>query len=301
MKILLLYNNYAANRRARVKYKAVLDLLRQNNIIADVKVTDYKYQSIEIIKESNLAHYDAVIGAGGDGTVFDVVNGIMLNPSETKIPFGVIPLGTGNAFARDLGLSDNPWQKSIEAIKNFRTIKTDLGFVKTPKESFYFSNICGFGFVMDAADTASRLKMFGEASYIFGVLYHIMFLNSFKLKMEIDGKVIERDNVFAEISNTRYTGKDFLMAPTASINDGLLDVTLLNKCSRGRVISCLPKIFKGTHVEMQEVETFKVKRVSFETDSPKKLTPDGEVIGQTPIVVECIPKALDVITNNLET
>lgn len=209
MKILLLYNNYAANRRARVKYKAVLDLLRENNIIADVKITDYKYQSIDIIRDSNLADYDAVVGAGGDGTIFDVVNGLMQNPAETKIPFGVIPIGTGNAFSRDIGLPTDNWQKSIEVIKNFKTTKTDLGFVKARHESFYFANICGFGFVTDVSETAQHLKMFGNASYTLGVLYHIMFLNPFKLKMEFDGKVIERTNIFTEISNTRYTGKDF--------------------------------------------------------------------------------------------
>ena len=297
MKVLLLYNNYAANRRSENQYTTVLELFDRYNILTNVKIPEYKHHGIEIIKNIDLSEYDAIIGAGGDGTIFELINGLKQNPSEIKIPFGVVPVGTGNAYARDLGLKSEDLKSSVEAIRNFKTIKTDIGFAKNRNESFYFANIMGFGFVTDVARTAHTLKMFGSFSYTLGVLYHTIFLNAFHLKMETPEGIIERENVFTEVSNSRFTGKDFLMAPAAKIDDGLLDVTLFNKASRLRLLSGLPKIFTGDHVKMKEVETYQVQKITLETDNPKILTPDGEILGETPITVECLAGDLEVIIN----
>jgi diacylglycerol kinase (ATP) len=105
--------------------------------------------------------------------------------------------------------------------------------------------------------------------------------------IEADGKTYEQENIFVEISNTTYTS-NFLMAPNAEIDDGLLDVTLLGKASRRRLIQCFPKIFTGEHIHLEEVEQFKAKKIKVETDVPKVLTPDGELVGITPMEVECL-------------
>ena len=295
MKILLLYNNFAANKKATEQFFAMEKLLLDNDIDIEVKITDYKHHGFELIRDTDLTNFDAVVGAGGDGTIFELINGLMLN--KERIPIGVIPNGTGNAFARDIGLKNHAWKEAIAAIKRFKTKKIDIGEVKTPDQTFYFGNIIGFGFVTDVARSAGSLKMFGGASYTIGVLYHTIFLNTFKLKIELDGKILDREAVFVEISNTRYTGKDFLMAPEAKMDDGLFDITLLNKCSRTKIITCLPKIFTGDHVHLDVVETFKASKIKFETDSPKILTPDGEIFGSTPITISCLPGAVEVITN----
>ncbi|HOC24470.1 MAG TPA: diacylglycerol kinase family lipid kinase, partial [bacterium] len=94
---------------------------------------------------------------------------------------------------------------------------------------------------------------------------------------------------FVEISNSRKTGGDMIMAPDASIDDGLLDVVILNKLSRLRLLSALPRIFAGTHLKMREVEHFTASTMSFRTTPAKVLTPDGEITGTTPITVNVLP------------
>ena len=84
------------------------------------------------------------------------------------------------------------------------------------------------------------------------------------------------------------------MAPEAKIDDGLLDVTLLGKLSRRRLLHCFPKLFTGEHVFLEEVETFQAKHISITTDIPKVLTPDGELVGITPVEVECLHQAVEV-------
>lgn len=294
MKIFYL-NNPASGHKNGIKYfSKIKEAFTKRGIEFDFRQTEYAGHGTEIIKSLDFSSYDGIVISGGDGTIFEMINGYFSNNSAKRIPVGVVPIGRGNAFARDLDLVPERWAEAIDAIISGKTKKVDVGVFTTGEMKYYFLNILGFGFVTDIAAIALKLKMFGDLSYILGVFYRTIALKSFNLKMEIDGKIFERKNVFTEISNSRYTGKDFLMAPSANIDDGLLDVTLLNKLSRVKVLQCLPKIFNGTHVQMKEVETFKARRIKIETSPAKTLTPDGQLMGSTPIEIECLPGAIEV-------
>ncbi len=294
MKIFYLNNPASGNKNGAKYFSLIKNEFDKQNIEHESVQTEYAGQGTEIIKNLNFEKYDAIAVSGGDGTLFETINGYFANKSAKRIPLGVIPIGRGNAFARDLDLYPEKWKEAIKTIISGKTKFVDIGFCKTRKEEFYFINILGLGFVTDVASTAFKLRALGHLSYILGVLYRTISLKPFHLELEVDGKKIERKNVFVEISNTRYTGKDFFMAPAAVIDDGLLDVVLLNKLSRVRLLQCLPKIFTGEHVKLKEVECFKAKRIKVTTIPQKLLTPDGQLIGNTPIEIECLSKNLEV-------
>jgi diacylglycerol kinase (ATP) len=294
MKILLVYNLFAGHKKAQKILPEIQDLFAQKKIDIDIQHTKSPGYGVDIIKAADFSKYDGIVAAGGDGTLFEVINGYYQNTSEKRIPIGVIPIGTGNAFSRDLGIEIGNWQKAVEIIAGGQTRKLDVGKYSSDGKTYYYLNILGFGFVADVGETAKSLKIFGNMAYILGVFRQLIPLNSFKLTIEIDGKVIERENIFTEISNTKFTGATFLMAPNAQIDDGLLDVTLLNKCSRRRILKLFPTIFKGEHINYPEVESFQAKKIKVQTDIPKILTPDGEVFGFTPIEVECLKQDIDV-------
>ncbi|NJD22092.1 MAG: diacylglycerol kinase family lipid kinase [Melioribacter sp.] len=294
MKIFYLNNPASGNKNGAKYFSLINKEFDKRNIEYESVQTEYAGHGTEIIKHLTFEKYDGIAVSGGDGTLFETINGYFANKSSKRIPVGVIPIGRGNAFARDLDLHPEKWQEAITAIANGKTKKVDVGFCKTPQEQFYFINILGLGFVTDVASTAFKLRALGHFSYILGVLYRTISLKPFSLRMEIDGKKIERENVFAEISNTRYTGKDFFMAPNAVIDDGLLDVILLNKLTRIRLLQCLPKIFTGEHVKLKEVECFKARKIKVVASPPKILTPDGQLIGNTPIEIECLSRKLEV-------
>jgi len=96
------------------------------------------------------------------------------------------------------------------------------------------------------------------------------------------------------VANSRYTGDNFLMAPDAQIDDGYLDLVLLNKASRTKILKLFPTIFTGKHVDYPEIEVFKAKKIRIQTVPPQILTPDGELFGKTPVEIDCISKALEV-------
>lgn len=294
MKIFYLCNPASHGGKGAKFFTLIINEFEKKNIIPDSVQTKYAGHATEIIRELDFTKYDGIALSGGDGTLFEVINGYFTNTSAKKIPIGVIPVGRGNAFARDINLFPEKWENAVNAIASGKTRMVDVGFCKTPIEQFYFINILGLGFVTDVAKTAFKLRALGHLSYILGVLFRTIFLKSFNLKIEIDEKVFDRENVFTEISNTCYTGKDFFMAPSALIDDGYLDITLLNKLSRLKILQALPKIFTGDHVKMKEVEVLRAKKIKIETDEPKLLTPDGQLIGTTPIEINCLEKSIEV-------
>lgn len=294
MDILLVYNLFAGHKKAQKILPEIQNIVEHKNINIDVQFTKAPGYGVDIVKTADFSNYDGVVAGGGDGTLFEVINGYYQNNSDKRIPIGVIPIGTGNAFSRDLGIDIGDWQSAVELIAGNKTKKFDVGKFTTEENIYYYLNILGFGFVADVSETAKSLKIFGNMAYILSVFRQLLTLNSFQLAIEIDGKVYERDNIFVEISNTRYTGATFLMAPNAEINDGLLDVTLLNKCNRRRILKLFPTIFKGEHINYPEVETFQAKKINVQTNIPKVLTPDGEVFGSTPIEIECLKQDIEV-------
>ncbi len=292
MKILLVYNTFAGNKRGKKLLPQIEARLNENKIDFDLKLTEYPQHGIKIVKETDFDVYDGIVASGGDGTLFDVINGYYQNRSKKRIPIGIIPTGTGNAFARELDLNSNLWPEAINIISSNKTKKVDVGRFRTRGQDYYYLNILGLGFVADVVETARKLKFLGNISYTFGVFYHISVLNTHRLTIKIDGNKIEQENIFVEISNTRYTS-NFLMSPNAKIDDGLLDVTILRKVNRRKLLKSFPKMFTGEHIFIDEVDTFQAKNITVITDNPKVLTPDGELIGHTPVEVECLHHGID--------
>jgi YegS/Rv2252/BmrU family lipid kinase len=293
MKALLLYNPQAGHGRAKKILPHIESLFTKEGIEFDLYLTDYPEHGIEIIRQINFDNYDCIVAAGGDGTLFEVINGYFKNNSSKRIPLGILPIGTGNAFARDLDLDNSHIEDAIQIISDRKSKKVDVGNFRTHGQEYYYLNILGMGFVADVTETAHKLKMFGNLSYTLGVFYRTIFLKSNQVTLDIDGTKIERDSTFIEISNTRYTA-NFLMAPMAKIDDGLLDITLAGKFSRTRLIQCFPKIFTGEHISLDEVETFQASHIKIQADESKVLTPDGELVGITPVEVRCLPGAIEV-------
>lgn len=301
MRLLLIFNPQAARGSARKLLPDIENVLREKNVSCELLLTARPGHATELVQQTDLSGYDGIIAAGGDGTLFEVINGYYRNPAVTRPPVGVIPTGTGNAFARELDLRMNDWRRAIDIICAKQIKKVDVGKFSTNGQKFFYVNILGLGFVADVGKTAHGLKMFGNTAYTMGVFYQLLFLRSYPVTIVADGQTWQDENIFIEISNSQYTGTSFLMAPQAQVDDGLLDVTVLKKISRRRLIKTFPTIFNGSHIHLDCVNYFQAKKITIKTNSPKVLNADGELMGSTPLEVECLPKHLDVFWNNETT
>jgi diacylglycerol kinase (ATP) len=292
-KLFVIFNPNAAFGRAKKLLPKIEAGFSKKQINPEFKFTGHPKHAVEIASSLDFSRYDGLIVVGGDGTLFETVNGYFRNQSQRKIPVGVIPIGTGNAFSRDLGLRTNDYQRAIEIICRNNPQGTDVARFHTFGEDYYFINILGMGFITDVQEIAYKLKFFGNFSYTLGVLYQMIFLKKYQLKLELDGTVIDGKNIFVEFSNTRYTS-NFLMAPNASFDDGFLDVTVLNPVSRFKMLTYFPSIFTGKHIHKKEISTYKAKHIRIETETPKALAPDGEIFGSSPFEIECLNKAIEI-------
>jgi diacylglycerol kinase (ATP) len=293
MNLLLVYNTQAGHGKAGRLLDPTLARLAERGVRVDLRRTERPGHAVELVRGADLSAFDGVAAAGGDGTLYEVANGWFANPGGRKPPIGVIPVGTGNAFARDMDLATGQWAEAVDLIAAGKTRPVDAGRIRTGDRELHFLNIVGLGFVADVVKTAHALKWAGNVSYTIGVLHRTLALRPFRLKIEMDGRVLERDNLFVEISNTRWTS-NFLMAPKAEVDDGLLDVTLLGPMTRRRLLKAFPLIFTGEHVNLPEVEQFQARSVRIEAGSPKVLTPDGELTGSTPATFDCLHRAVEV-------
>jgi len=293
MKHLLIYNPWAGHGYAQKHLTRIQDHMVSIDLDYDILITKHQGHGIELVEKADLSVYDGLLAAGGDGTLFEVINGYYRNTSSRKPPLGVIPVGTGNAFVRDMDMHHHDWRPALDVIKAGVTRQFDVGRFISEGNTWYYLNILGLGLVADITATARKLKVLGNISYTLGSLYHILALSTHKVRMDIDGEQIERDNVFVEISNTRYTA-NFLMAPHARTDDGLLDITMLKPKSRLGLIRAFPKIITGEHIHMEEIETYQARDIKVETSIPKVLTPDGELLGSTPIQVSCLQQDISV-------
>lgn len=293
MHLLIMGNVAAMDGRAGGRLSSIKSRLAQLNLTAEWRFHDSPADAREWLACAPLREFDAVVSAGGDGTLFHVVNGLWLNPARR--PLGILPLGTGNAFARDLGLGPGDWQAGLKLIARGKPRLVDVGELRCGAQRWVFLNIAGLGFVVTAGRAAARLKWLGRSAYALGTLLSLARLRPLTLELDMDGRHQTRDAIFLEVSNSRYTGTRFLIAPDARIDDGLLDVTLPGRMSRLRLLRLFPSIYSGRHVEFDEVESCQVEKLEIYAPEGLSWIVDGEEIGRTPSSIRCIHRGIEVL------
>ncbi|MFQ5772602.1 MAG: diacylglycerol/lipid kinase family protein [bacterium] len=269
--------------------------LEENKIRFELFLTQYHQHATEIVKHLPIGEYDAVVSMGGDGTNYQVLNGVLKYHGDGDLPpLGIIPIGRGNSFAKDLQLLTV--ENAISALCRQNTRAVDVCRFTQKEEPHYFVNLMGWGFVTDVARTASRFKWAADFSYVIGVFHRILGLTFHQMELEINGEVISGENCFVEICNSRYTGGNMLMAPEAEVDDGLFDAVIVGPLTRRSLISTFPKIFKGTHGENPAVRFVKGRSATVYAEPQKMLLPDGEIFGTTPTEVKVLPRLVRYFT-----
>ncbi|TVQ19689.1 MAG: diacylglycerol kinase family lipid kinase [Spirochaetaceae bacterium] len=283
MKLCLIVNPNAGRKAGSAVAARVATLLADAGIETERFVSDGPGGTRRIAESIDPGGCDGIVTVGGDGSFFEVINGLLAHADSIRVPLGVVPVGTGNSFIRDLGITSP--EEAVERIIAGTTRRVDLGRFACDVGAYWFANLLGAGFVSNVAHRAKRVKGLGSLSYILAVIGEVMRLESTPIVLEIDGLTIEREAIFVEVCNSRYTGGSMMMAPGARIDDGLFDVIVAGSMSRLTVMKLLPKIFSGAHVESPDIQVFTGRSVRLRAAKPLALTPDGETFGSTPIDV----------------
>jgi YegS/Rv2252/BmrU family lipid kinase len=229
--------------------------------------------------------FKRVIAAGGDGTVNDVVNGI----AGSSVILGILPMGTMNVFAAELGLPKN-LKKAWGVIQAGHTRKVDL-----PQASGHaFVQMAGVGFDAQALQATSwdAKRNLGPLSYLISAA-QVAARKPPLLQVRV-GEVV-REGSFVLIGNGRFYGGPLPVFRNAKIDDGLLDVIVFKHLSHLDLIRYLQGMLFGTHVGMPDVEYFQTENLSVSSESEVPVEVDGEVIGTVPVTFQCGPRQLRVL------
>lgn len=268
--------------------EAVTKECEQANIKLDIEFTKYPKHAMRIAKDAK-NRYDMVIAAGGDGTINEVVNGI----ANSKTSLAVIPFGTCNVLASELGIPLNIKEAS-ELIANGKKIKIDLGYAEMKNESRYYSMVLSVGFDAHVIKntTSEFRKRWGMTAYMLSGLGHLI---RYKWKkFYVKHKSISKC-YFVIVANSKFTGCEYPMADSASMTDGFLDLIIINKNSWWNIIKLLFNLSTGRLNKSLQKEYYKIKEAYIYGAHGTPVQVDGELIGKTPVKVRILPKALNVI------
>ncbi len=301
-KVKLILNPMADMGRAWNVARDLRPIVNEYEGQADWSGTVYPGHAMELAKQAGEQGYDLVVALGGDGTVHEVVNGLMQVDAAKRPALGVVPIGSGNdfAFANHIPTSAN--QAMALALKG-ETSLVDLGLMTDEKgRQEYFDNTLGIGFDTVVGIRSHRLPLLrGFLMYLVAVFQTIIFNSDpVQMKIESDEKSWDKEIFMLVLANGPREGGGFIMAPDARPDDGVLDYMLADKVSRLMQLRLLPEFMKGTQERFKEVEIGEFKKLSLTANAPLYVHLDGETYTSfgsnlRGITVEVVPDALHLI------
>lgn len=300
-KVKIILNPMADMRHA---WRAANDLRPQINEYGGVEWsgTVYPTHATLLARQAAESGYDMVIAMGGDGTVHEVVNGLMQVPQDRRPILGVVPVGSGNDFAHAMGIPMEADRALAHAL-NGEASAIDIGLMTDERgRKEYFDNTLGIGFDAVVTIRSHRLPVVrGFLMYLMAVIQTIVLnFDPILMQMEIDGQPREQRNLLLAICNGPREGGGFLLAPDATTDDGLLHYAMIRKVSRLMMFRLIPEVMRGTHARFEQVTIGTCKRMSVTADRPMFIHADGEIYTSfdsnlKKVAFEILPGALKVV------
>ncbi len=291
-------NPAAGGGRSGKRAPGALARLRDRGVRIEARYTEKPRDAIELVKRELDRGVRRFLCVGGDGTTHEVLNGALphLAAKDERVTVAMLPLGTGNSFLRDFGITSA--EEATRRIERGHTRAVDvLRIVHRDGELFAF-NLLGLGFAARAgALTNRRYKPLGTAGYIAAVVQSTVELAVDAYPFSTDRADEDaRPSILLSFSNSRATGGGMQMAPRAETDDGELDIIRISPMTRGRFLGRFPSIFAGTHVEKEGVEQSRAKSVMFDLGGKTvDCMIDGEIVPLALERIEVVPRAFDVV------
>jgi len=261
---------------------------------AQVCISANPGDAINITKKSLSQGCDMIVAAGGDGTLNEVVNA--LQESARRITLGLIPLGTGNDFARTFAIPTDI-DDAIAMINAHHVRPIDLVRFKSD-EVRYFANVSAGGFsgLVGEKLTPEMKKTWGPLAYLRGAAAALPELRAYRTTVSLDNKESLTLNLYdVVIANGRYVGGGTHIAPEASADDGMLDVILIREQSPAELAVLAARLTLGSHLSTEGVVFRRAKRITVNSLPKMQFNVDGELVGNEPAEFEVLPRSLQFV------
>lgn len=290
--LLFIVNPISGNGKAKKRFPIIEEYLLKNNITYEKIYTEYKGHATDIAKQvKDRNDLKAVVAVGGDGTLFEVINGLV----RSTIPIGYIPNGTGNDYGRQMNISAEPL-KALQRILDYNIRKIDIGRIN----NHYFVNVASMGFdaeVVKFANESNIKALFGQFAYTIGAVKVLIKFKPKKIKLIVDGVEYSYDDVWLiSIANNKYYGGGMLISPNSINDDGLFDLCIIKGLTKLKFLRLFTSVFKGEHVKHYPmVEFIKGKKINIVTEDELIIQTDGEILTNISLSFENINQELFVL------
>lgn len=270
---------------------------------ADWVGTVYPTHATELARQAGEEGYDRVIALGGDGTMHEVINGLMQLPTESRPQLGIVPVGSGNDFSHAIGVSPDPLAAIRQALVG-EPHKIDIGQITDNLgRSEYWANAVGIGFDTIVTINSRKVPVLkGFGIYLAAVLKTILMdYEYFKVDVKMDGKEWQREVFMLVLCNGPREGGGFHVYPNANPSDGLLNYLAFDKMSRMNMFLSLPGVMNGTHDRNPHAHFGEYKKMEIRSNRPLYIHTDGEIFADPAIhkvdelSIEIKPGALVVV------
>lgn len=294
--ILVIINPTASRGRGVRAWARVRDAVASRGFAVTEVLTERRLHAWEIARGSATPGYNVVVAVGGDGTVHEVINGLMQIEESARPALAVLPGGTGNDFARGIGTPKRA-ELAIQALLNGTRKRVDVGQVNDR----YFGSISGVGFDAETARQANQWPKWigGTALYVAALLKMLVAYSPVETTITIDGRVQTIRMFLLAAANTKWYGGGMLMAPHAEMNDGRLAVVYARDLGKLETLAILPKVYTGKHLLHPKVSHTTADEIRVESDTPLSIHADGEIVGHVPAVFRAVRGALEVLVPQL--
>jgi YegS/Rv2252/BmrU family lipid kinase len=294
---LVVVNPAAGGGRCARLTGPALDRLRASGLVLDVKETSAVGDATQIARDAYLQGYRKFIAVGGDGTSYEIVNGLFPQALGGQPPvLGFLPLGTGNSFLRDF--TNRGVDGAMEALLAQRTRSCDVLRMLHREGTIHYINLLSVGFAADVNMTRSRtFSGLGELGYFLSIFLRLARLDRrpFPLRAEGMAEIDRRRCLFLTFNNSKFTGGTMMIAPDAKVDDGLIEYVRWGPIGRLGLIRNLSTLYDGTHVNHPMAERKAVKQIEFQLEHPVDVMVDGEALTLHLERLDVLPSALRVV------
>jgi YegS/Rv2252/BmrU family lipid kinase len=302
---LMIVNPNAGVKKGTRDWPKILKLLKSEGVSFDYRLTEYKLHAIQLTMDVIKSGYRKICVVGGDGTLNEVLNGMMLQTSVpvSELLFGIIPVGTGNDWCRMFKIPFD-YRHAIRTLKQEKTFIQDVGKVSyyhgEEKLVRYFMNVAGMGYDALVNKKTNLLKERGKGGplvylyFVFASLFQFKFIEAV---IDVDGKTVYKGEIFSmNVGICKYNGGGMMQVPYAVPDDGLLDLTLIKKTSKWMVVRHAKKLFDGSLVNLPIVSTSQGKTIRIRSLGKVYLETDGESLGHSPFTFNILPMHIKIVT-----
>lgn len=287
MEYKIIVNPVAGKGRTTTLIEKVSSMLRERKVKFEFALTKAPGDATELTREATKEGWQVIVSLGGDGTASEVIGGLV----DSDLALGIIPCGTGNDFARSLGVPVNI-EQAVHTLFAGKKRKIDIGWERDQ----IFANIASIGFSCEVTRRANAMKRLqGSFAYLAATYKTLSSLKAEPVRIELDDEIIETKVISVTISNMKYAGGGMVFAPNAILDDGLFDICIVGEIGKFSFALTFPQMYRNTGAKHPALSRYRSRVVRIFTERAVDKMFDGNINGKTPLEAKVLPKAIDVL------